>query len=144
MHVDGVLRTKGSAVVTTGPDATLLQAARLLHEHRIGALVVADAAGSLAGILSERDVVNAVAEQGPSALDGPVAEFMSTNVVSCAPTDTLEQLMGAMTERRIRHLPVVAEGELLGIVSIGDVVKRRVSEIQDESQALQDYITQGR
>ena len=109
-----------------------------------GALVVTDEAGGVVGILSERDVVSAVADHGPSALDGPVSGVMTADVVRCAPGDTMEQLMAAMTERRIRHLPVVDGTSLVGIVSIGDVVKRRVSEIQDESQALQDYITQGR
>ena len=144
MHVEAVLRTKGTEVVTTAPDSTLLDAARLLRFHRIGALVVTDESGEVVGILSERDVVSAVADHGPDALSGPVSGVMTADVVRCAPGDTMEQLMAAMTERRIRHLPVVDGTALVGIVSIGDVVKRRVSEIQDESQALQDYITQGR
>ena len=144
MHVEAVLRTKGTDVVTASPDSTLLAAAKLLRFHRIGALVVTDEAGDVVGILSERDVVSAVADNGPEALEGPVSGVMTADVVRCSPGDTVEQLMAAMTERRIRHLPVVDGSSLVGIVSIGDVVKRRVSEIQDESQALQDYITQGR
>ena len=144
MHVEAVLRTKGTEVVTAAPDSTLLDAAKLLRFHRIGALVVTDEHGGVVGILSERDVVSAVADHGPGALDGPVSGVMTADVVRCAPGDTMEQLMSAMTERRIRHLPVVDGESLVGIVSIGDVVKRRVSEIQDETQALQDYITQGR
>lgn len=144
MHVDGVLRMKGSDVVTIGPDATLLEAAQLLHRHRIGAVVVSGQAGAIDGILSERDVVRAVAETGADALRDPVRSVMSAEVVRCAPTDTIDQLMSAMTQRRIRHLPVVDGGALVGIVSIGDVVKRRLAEVQDETQALQDYITQGR
>lgn len=144
MHVDGVLRLKGSDVVTIGPNATLLDAAQLLHRHRIGAVIVSGPAGVIDGILSERDVVRAVAEGGANALGNPVRSVMSADVVRCAPTDTIDQLMSAMTERRIRHLPVVDGGALVGIVSIGDVVKRRLAEVQDETQALQDYITQGR
>lgn len=144
MRVHGVLRTKGTDVITTDPSATLLEAATLLHEHRIGALLVTNDDGMVAGILSERDIVHAIARLGVRALEGRVADAMSVEVVSCTSEDSLESLMETMTQRRIRHLPVLDDGALMGIVSIGDVVKRRLAEISDESKALQDYITSGR
>lgn len=144
MRVHGVLRTKGSEVVTSEPSATLLEAAAALQKHRIGAVLVTGADGGVAGILSERDIVHAVAHYGIDALSRSVGETMSVDVVSCSPEDSLEQLMETMTERRIRHLPVIADGALIGIVSIGDVVKRRLAEISEESRALSDYIYSGR
>lgn len=144
MRVNGVLQGKGSDVATIGPDQTLLSAAAELGKRRIGALVVVGADGSVVGIVSERDIVAALARGGAAILERPVSEVMSVGVITCSPTDTMEQLMTAMTEQRIRHLPVLSEGALVGIVSIGDVVKRRVAEIQDEAKALGDYITQGR
>lgn len=144
MRVNGVLQGKGSDVATIGPDQTLLSAVAELGRRRIGALVVVGANGSVVGIVSERDIVGAIAKSGAAILERPVSEVMSVDVITCSPTDTMEHLMTAMTEQRIRHLPVVSEGALVGIVSIGDVVKRRVAEIQDEARALGDYITHGR
>ncbi len=144
MRVDGVLQGKGSEVATIGPDQTLLSAVAELGRRRIGALVVVAADGSVAGILSERDIVAAISRDGAAVLERAVRDVMTTNVITCSPTDTMEQLMSAMTEQHIRHLPVIRDGALVGIVSIGDVVKRRVAEIQDEATALGDYITHGR
>ncbi len=144
MRVIGVLEGKGSDVATIGPDQTLLSAAAELGKRRIGALVVVLPDGSVVGIVSERDIVAAIAKGGAAMLDQTVSEVMSSDVITCTPSDTMEQLMSAMTEQRIRHLPVVSDGALVGIVSIGDVVKRRVAEIQDEAKALGDYITHGR
>ena len=144
MRVNGVLEGKGSDVATIGPDQTLLSAAAELGKRRIGALVVVVPDGSVVGIVSERDIVAAIAKGGAAMLDQTVSEVMSSDVITCTPSDTMEQLMSAMTEQRIRHLPVVSDGALVGIVSIGDVVKRRVAEIQDEATALGDYITHGR
>ena len=144
MRVNGVLEGKGSDVATIGPDQTLLSAAAELGKRRIGALVVVVPDGSVVGIVSERDIVAAIAKGGAAMLDQIVSEVMSSDVITCTPSDTMEQLMSAMTEQRIRHLPVVSDGALVGIVSIGDVVKRRVAEIQDEAKALGDYITHGR
>ena len=144
MRVNGVLEGKGSDVATIGPDQTLLSAAAELGKRRIGALVVVVPDGSVVGIVSERDIVAAIAKGGAAMLDQTVSEVMSSDVITCTPSDTMEQLMSAMTEQRIRHLPVVSDGALVGIVSIGDVVKRRVAEIQDEAKALGDYITHGR
>ncbi len=144
MRVIGVLKGKGSEVATIGPDQTLLSAAAELGQRRIGALVVTGADGSVVGIVSERDIVASIAKGGAASLQRPISEVMTVDVITCSPNDTMEQLMSAMTEQRIRHLPVVDDGALVGIVSIGDVVKRRVGEIQDEAKALGDYITQGR
>ena len=144
MRVDGVLQGKGSEVATIGPEQTLLSAVAELGRRRIGALVVVTADGSVAGILSERDIVAAISRDGAAVLERAVRDVMTTNVITCSPTDTMEQLMSAMTEQHIRHLPVIRDGALVGIVSIGDVVKRRVAEIQDEATALGDYITHGR
>ncbi len=144
MRVDGVLDGKGTEVATISPHATLLVAASELGTRRIGALVVLGADGTIVGIVSERDIVASIARGGAAMLERPVSDVMSAEVITCAPTDTMEQLMSAMTEQRIRHLPVVDGGALVGIVSIGDVVKRRVAEIEDDAKALGDYITQGR
>ena len=144
MRIDGVLRAKGTEVISVSPHATLHDAATLLRKHRIGALLVIGADEQVAGILSERDIVAAVADRGAAALGATVDSAMSAEVVVCSPSDTVEQLMAIMTERRFRHLPVVSEGSLLGIVSIGDVVKRRLAEVSDEAQALHEYITHGR
>jgi CBS domain-containing protein len=144
MRIDGILRAKGSDVIAVAPHATLFEAAKLLQKHRIGALLVMDRTDQLVGIVSERDIVEAISERGGKALDLPVASVMSGEVVVCSPSDTVEHLMTVMTERRFRHLPVVDNGNLVGIVSIGDVVKRRISEITDEADALHDYLTHGR
>jgi CBS domain-containing protein len=144
MHVIGVLQGKGSDVATIGPDHTLMAAAAALGQRRIGALVVTGSDGAVVGIVSERDIVAAIAGGGADMLQKPVSTVMSVDVITCSPNDTMEQLMSAMTEQRIRHLPVIDKGALVGIVSIGDVVKHRVREIEDEARALGDYITQGR
>ena len=144
MHVDGVLRAKGTDIVSVAPSATLQSAAALLQERQIGALLVLDQEGQLCGIVSERDLVSSIAQFGASALASTVSECMTSEVVTCTSTDTLEQLMAIMTERRIRHLPVVDNDRLVGVISIGDVVKRRLGEVSDEARALSDYITLGR
>ena len=144
MRIDGVLRTKGNEVISVAPQAILREAAELLHKHRIGALLVLDANHELVGIISERDIVGILAEQGSDALYARVDQAMSTEVVVCSPRDTVEQLMGVMTDRRIRHLPVVDDGQLVGVISIGDVVKRRLVEVCDEADALHGYLTSTR
>ena len=144
MRVVEVLRSKGTNVVSISPASTLHEAAILLKEHRIGAVLVLDDHGSVSGILSERDIVSSIAKQGASALSTTVQSVMSSKVVTCTSADTLEQLMTLMTEHRIRHLPVVDDAVLVGVISIGDVVKRRISEVSDEARALTDYITLGR
>jgi len=143
MNVDAILRIKGSAVATVDVSVTVEEAARLLKEKMIGAMIVLDSAGQVCGVISERDVVAAIASAGSRALTRPVNDFMTHDVVTCRRNDTIDQLMSQMTDRRIRHLPVVENGELVGIVSIGDVVKWRIAETEQEAEALKAYIATG-
>lgn len=137
--VASVLNTKGRTVVTILPSETVGKAAALLNEKRIGAVIVRDVRGKLAGILSERDIVRAVAAKGGAALDSRVEDLMTKEVKTCLPTDTIKDLMQTMTLRRHRHVPVCdANGDLLGIVSIGDVVKARLDEQAHEVAVLRD------
>ena len=140
MTVRAILDTKGRDVTTIAPDKTLADAASLLSQHKIGALVVTGADRRVIGILSERDIVKAVAAGGSVALEEKIANRMTREVVTCAPHDTMADLMGRMTAGRFRHLPVVEAGRLDGIISIGDVVKFRLAEMERESSALRDYI----
>lgn len=141
MHVHHILSAKGTNVATIEPSATLADATASLRDHGIGALVVCGTDRRIAGIVSERDVVRALAAHGSSTLGREVASVMSTNVTTCRAGDTVDSLMELMTERRIRHLPVVGEdGTLAGIVSIGDVVKARVGQLQLENDQLAEYI----
>ena len=145
MNVDGILRTKGATVITIRPDATIAQLVNGLRAERIGAMVVSEDGRSVLGIISERDVVRGLAERGPRIMDVQVSELMTRDVVSCAPRDTVKQVMAEMTRRRIRHLPVVAEGVLCGIVSIGDIVKNRLEEMETETNVLREaYIARSR
>jgi CBS domain-containing protein len=129
-------------VVTTEPSADLAAAAKVLAERRIGAVVVLGADHRIVGILSDRDIVQALAQHGPTALQKTVGQFMTRDVKTCSENDTIESLMGRMTAGKFRHMPVVEQGKLVGIVSIGDVVKNRVEEIEREAAALRDYIQQ--
>ena len=140
MTVKAILSRKGSDVVTADPNATLAEAVRILAARRIGAVVVTGADRRIVGILSERDVVRVLGDKGPSALDLPIADVMTRKVTTCSMRDTVAELMERMTEGKFRHVPVVDDGRLAGIVSIGDVVKWRVHEIEDESAAMRDYI----
>ncbi|HEV2264657.1 MAG TPA: CBS domain-containing protein [Stellaceae bacterium] len=140
MNVNDILKAKGREVATVAPDATVADAVRLLHGRGIGALVVSADTNRLDGILSERDIVHALAERGVTVLDMRVAELMTRRVVTCAPNDTIAELMGEMTRRRIRHLPVVDRGRLAGLVSIGDVVKNRLEEMESETTSLRQFI----
>ncbi len=143
MQVKHILRDKGREVVTISADATLSEAARLLARKRIGALVVRDCDGSLAGILSERDVVRALAEASVNALAHSVSAHMTCAFETCTEADSIEDLMEIMTHRRFRHLPVVENERLCGIVSIGDVVKTRIAETVREAETLREYIAAG-
>jgi CBS domain-containing protein len=138
MNVDGILRSKGAMVITIRPDASIRDLVRGLRDERIGAMVVSEDERSVVGIISERDVVRALADHGPRILDLQVAELMTRAVVSCRPQDTVKQVMAQMTSRRIRHLPVVTDGVLRGIVSIGDVVKNRLEEVETETNVLRE------
>jgi CBS domain-containing protein len=141
MNVASILRQKGRAVTTASPSMTLLEVANKLAAKRIGAIVVIGARGEVVGIVSERDIIRALATSGAACLTRPVAETMTKQVVTCQETDTLNELMAMMTARRFRHLPVVTDGALVGIVSIGDVVKHHVAEVEMEATAMRDYIT---
>ena len=144
MNVHAILSMKGTEVATIGPDATIEEATAALRDQKVGALVVSTDGSQISGIISERDIVRALAERGTATLDGDVASTMSSDVVTCRPADTVHDLMGMMTAQRIRHLPVVDDdGSLAGIVSIGDVVKFRLDELQAENDDLYGYI-QGR
>ncbi|MGP9819787.1 CBS domain-containing protein [Salinarimonas sp. NSM] len=140
MTVRQVLAEKGEGVVTLSPDCSLAEAARLLSDRRIGAVVVSGADGRVDGILSERDIVRAVARDGAGALEARVESWMTREVVTCAREVAIDDLMQTMTQGKFRHVPVVEEGRLVGIVSIGDVVKRRVAAIEAEAQMLKEYI----
>jgi CBS domain-containing protein len=144
MRVSGILASKGAAVATIAPTARVAEAADELRLHGVGALVVSSDGQRIEGIVSERDLVRRLAERGEHMLDEPVAELMTAEVRTCSPDDHVEDLMRRMTEHRTRHLPVVIDGALAGIVSIGDVVKWRVTELEDEARQLHDYITTGR
>ena len=144
MFVRHILETKGHIVATVSQGATLTDVAGLLAEHGVGALVVSDDGETIAGIVSERDLARAVAAQGADALGLSVTDAMTSQVSTCGPDDTIDSLMETMTSRRIRHLPVTVDGKLVGIVSIGDVVKNRLAELQTESKVLHDYLYSGR
>jgi CBS domain-containing protein len=138
MNVEGILRAKGDEVVTIRPDETIATLVTRLRLRRIGALVVSEDGRSIAGMISERDVVRGLAEHGASVLALPVSRLMTPEVISCRPEDTVKDLMEVMTARRIRHLPVLRNGSLGGIVSIGDVVKGRLAELQTEANVLRE------
>lgn len=142
MRISDVLRTKGSEVATVRADATVSSLLSGLAEHNIGAMVVLGEDG-VAGIVSERDIVRSLHEHGSALLDQPVRTIMSKVRVICAPEDVVNSLAGLMTTNRVRHVPVVDNGRLVGIVSIGDVVKNRMEELEAEQEHLQAYITQG-
>jgi CBS domain-containing protein len=141
MKIQDVIRAKGSDVATVGPDTTIIDLLSALAERGVGAMVVRSDAGSLVGIVSERDVVRQLHSRGPSMLGGSVQDIMTTDVATCDPHDDIEHVMRMMTERRFRHLPVMKDGELAGIVSIGDVVKSRIDELVTTTEHLESYIS---
>jgi CBS domain-containing protein len=140
MNVQAILSNKGDQVLTIEPNVTLAAAAQILAQRRIGALVVTGAAGRLVGIISERDIVRALAEKGADALAAPVSDVMTRKVVTCRWSDTIAEIMELMKSGKVRHIPVVEQGQLAGIISIGDVVKARLGELEREQDALRDYI----
>lgn len=140
MQVMQILKDKGADVVTMFADETIAEAARVLRERRIGAVVVTGPRGELQGILSERDVVRCLAQRGTDVMDDRVGSVMTSPVITCEPDTSLEDLMRLMTHRRIRHLPVVRGGRLAGIISIGDVVRFRLMELESETETLREYI----
>ena len=140
MRVEDILRRKGADVATIAPEITVEAALHLLNDMRIGALVVSTAAEPIAGIVSERDIVRAFAARGAAVLHEAVEQIMTTTVVTCTPDELLTDVMSAMTEHRFRHMPVTDDGRLAGIVSIGDVVKNRLEELETETTELRAYI----
>jgi CBS domain-containing protein len=142
MHVRHILQDKGRDIVAIGDHATMHEAARLLAARRVGAVIVQDSHGGLAGILSERDLVRAIGEDGAEALKRGVGDYMTRSVATCTENDTIEDLMEMMTRGRFRHVPVLDDGlKLCGMISIGDVVKSRIAETLHEANSLRDYIS---
>ena len=142
MRIADVIRGKGDVVITIGPERPVSELLDLLAEHRVGALVVSTDGTSVEGIVSERDIVRRLQRDGTDVLNHTVSEIMTTEVHSCGPDAHVDDLMRLMTDRRIRHVPVLVDDRLAGIVSIGDVVKHRIEELQAERDHLQAYITQ--
>jgi CBS domain-containing protein len=140
MTVKAILSRKGGDVVTIAPTASLSAAVKLLAERRIGALIVTGPDNRVAGILSERDIVRTLGERGPAALEDNVAAVMTRKVTTCTEADTISVIMERMTAGKFRHVPVVDQGRLAGVISIGDVVKYRLEEVGRESDALREYI----
>jgi len=141
MQIAQLLESKGSLVATAGPEMLVVEVVKELTERRIGALVVTDAHEEIVGIVSERDIVAAIARFTAAILDEPVRKIMSTEVQTCSPNDAVESLMATMTDQRIRHIPVIDGGRLSGIVSIGDLVKARMDELERDRDALEHFIS---
>ena len=140
MLVSQILKEKGDLVFTVSPHETVTQAAALLHQRKVGAMVVVNQNDAVVGILSERDVVRVVALDGPAGLNRPVSSCMTRDVIFALPGETVDSLLGRMTDRRIRHLPVMNQGRLAGLISIGDLVKRKIAETVAEAETLKVYI----
>jgi len=143
MTVQAILKEKGEKVYHARPEDTLEEVTRKLETYGVGSLVVLDASGELVGILSERDIVRMIASQGASALSRSTSEVMTREVKTCSPSDTIQKLMEHMTAGRFRHMPVLDGGKVVGVISIGDVVKQRIAEIDMEAQSMRAYIASG-
>ena len=140
MTVSDILSAKGHNVITTGTDATLEEVSQLLAKHKVGAAVVVDAKNDVCGILSERDIVRQVAASGAQALGNPVSSCMTSKVITCNEGDTIDVAMQKMSDGRFRHLPVLTDGKLAGIISIGDVVKKKIEQAERDAADLKQYI----
>jgi CBS domain-containing protein len=143
MKVAAILKDKGDKVVTANPDDTVASVAELLKREGIGAVIVTGAGASVAGILSERDIVRAIPAKGGDLLDSRAADLMTRDVITCTPDMDIDDVRKLMTEGRFRHVPVLVDGKLSGIVSVGDVVKQRLDELEAEAGALRSYISTG-
>jgi len=143
MTVAVILKDKGSDVVTAAPETSLLEISKILRKHKIGCIVICSDGGSITGIVSERDIVRTIAADGPEALDSPVSRCMTKNVISCRESDSVDHVMAEMTSGRFRHIPVVESNRLIGLVSIGDVVKQRIADAEMEAAAMRSYIATG-
>ena len=142
MLVSNIFRQKGDQVITVRPEATIAEATDILKQEHIGALIVMGDDGALAGILSERDIVRAMPGHGRETVELRVEQLMTRTVVTCSPGDHVHEIMKMMTDGPFRHLPVVSEGKILGIISIGDVVKSRLDELEFETSQMRDFISQ--
>jgi CBS domain-containing protein len=140
MHVASILKDKGSTVTTARPESSVAEVAAKLAAKKIGAVVIVGGEGRVEGILSERDIIRAIAQRGPAALSEAARDIMTKQVISCTSADSLDHLMVTMTSGRFRHIPVVENGTLVGIVSIGDVVKLHIAEVEQEATALKNYV----
>lgn len=143
MNVETILKRKGTDVHTTPADASIAEIAERLRRHRIGALVVSADGRAVAGIISERDLVHGLAADGAALLAKTAGDLMTRDVATCSRDDEIADIMSLMTERRVRHVPVVEDGKLCGMVSIGDVVLSRIEEVERETEALKEYIVRG-
>jgi CBS domain-containing protein len=143
MNIGQILKAKGRAVATARPDTTLLEIVNKLAQKKIGAIVVVGDRGEVVGIVSERDVIRKLGERGAEVLSEPVSKTMTANVISCQETTTLDELMEVMTQGRFRHTPVIEDGALVGIISIGDVVKNHIAEVEMEVTAMRGYFVTG-
>ena len=141
VHVAAILKQNGRVVITANPMTTLFEIATTLSNKRIGAIVIVAPNGTVDGIVSERDIISALSAQGPDSLKRSVSEIMIRDVVTCEEEDTVDEVMARMTSRRFRHLPVMRQGALVGIVSIGDVVKHHMADVTMEAIAMREYIT---
>jgi CBS domain-containing protein len=142
MNVNTILHVKGREVISVSPDTIILELTKIFTENKIGSIVVLEN-GRLAGIVSERDVVRAISQQGPEVLNETVNSIMTSDVVTCGGGDTIDQIMSIMTSGRFRHMPVIEDGHLSGIISIGDVVQQRIAEAELEASAMRSYIATG-
>ncbi|WP_417320220.1 CBS domain-containing protein [Emcibacter sp.] len=143
MQVSNILQRKGNEVISVSPRETLHETAKILRENKIGAVIVKEASGKMVGVISERDLVIAIAKHGGDILGSRVSEFMTEGVYTCSLEDDVKTVMEKMTSRRIRHLPVVDGDNIVGIISIGDAVKQRLAETEAEAEALKAYIATG-
>ncbi len=143
MNVASILKVKGKSVATARPDDTVEGVAQKLSARKIGAIVVVGDSGHVVGIISERDIIRAIADHGAAALQQPVSTLMTKNVMSCTQASTIEEMMAVMTQGRFRHVPVIEDNSLVGIISIGDVVKHHIAEVEMEVTAMRDYLATG-
>ncbi|MFZ5608359.1 MAG: CBS domain-containing protein [Pseudomonadota bacterium] len=143
MLINAILKDKGGDIVSVKGDATILEVTKVLRQHRIGAVLVIESNGAIDGVLSERDIVRGLATQGAAVLDAPARALMTRDVITCRPDQDLPTAMALMTTHRIRHLPVMDGGKLLGLISIGDLVKHRILETEKEAEMLRGYIATG-
>ncbi|MGI9462341.1 MAG: CBS domain-containing protein, partial [Aestuariivirgaceae bacterium] len=141
MSVAHILQTKGSDVISISPTAAIMEVAGVLAENKIGAVLVIEGEDHVAGIISERDVVRALAKKGKDVAGAKVGDFMTRELITCAPDATINQIMSLMTQGRVRHLPVLEDGKLCGMISIGDIVKRRIAEVEFEAEEMKRYIS---